>query len=114
MNSGDSTIVIIIQLAILIFMIAAIWKVFSKAGQPGWASLVPFYNLYILLKIASKPGWWLILFFIPIANIIALILVNIGIARNLGKGGGFAAGLILLSFIFYPILGFGSAKYSEK
>jgi len=104
-------IILIIQLAIIIFIIAAMWKVFTKAGKPGWAILIPFYNLYILLKIAGKPGWWLILLFIPIINIIIAIIAAIGIAANFGKGVGFAIGLILLPFIFYPILAFGSAEY---
>ncbi len=104
-------IILIIQLAIIIFIIAAMWKVFTKAGKPGWAILIPFYNLYILLKVAGKPGWWLILLFIPIVNIVISIIAAIGIANNFGKGVGFAIGLLLLPFIFYPILAFGSAEY---
>ena len=104
-------ITLIIPLAIIIFIITAMWKVFTKAGKPGWAVLIPFYNFYILLKIAGKPGWWLILLFIPIVNIIISIIAAIGIATNFGKGVGFAIGLFLLPFIFYPILAFGSAEY---
>ncbi len=104
-------IILIIQLAIIIFIIAAMWKVFTKAGKPGWAILIPFYNLYILLKVAGKPGWWLILLLIPIVNIVISIIAAIGIANNFGKGVGFAIGLLLLPFIFYPILAFGSAEY---
>ena len=110
MNSGDSTLVLFIQLVIIIFMIAAIWKVFTKAGQPGWASLIPFYNLYVLLKIAGKPGWWLVLFLIPIVNFVAMILMVVGLAQNFGKGTGFILGLIFLSIIFIPILAFGDSK----
>ena len=104
-------IILLIQLAITIFIIVAMWKVFTKAGKPGWAILIPFYNLYILLKVAGKPGWWLILLFIPIVNIVISIIAAIGIANNFGKGVGFAIGLLLLPFIFYPILAFGSAEY---
>ena len=64
-----------------------------------------------MLKVAGKPGWWLILFFIPIVNIITEIVMYVGIANNFGKGGGFAVGMIFLPFIFFPILGFGSARY---
>jgi len=110
-SSATVLIILIIQLAIIIFIIAAMWKVFTKAGKPGWAILIPFYNLYILLKVAGKPGWWLILLLIPIVNIIISIIAAIGIANNFGKGVGFAIGLLLLPFIFYPILAFGSAEY---
>jgi hypothetical protein len=110
-TGGSNIIILIVPLAIIIFILAAMWKVFTKAQKPGWAILIPFYNLYVLLKIAGKPGWWLILLFIPIVNIIISIIAAIGIASNFGKGVGFAIGLILLPFIFYPILGFGSAEY---
>jgi len=103
---------LIVPLAIVIFMIAAVWKVFTKAGRPGWAVLIPIYNAYILLKIGGKPGWWLLLMFIPIVNIVIWILALAGLSTNFSKGGGFVIGLLLLPFIFYAILGFGSAKYT--
>lgn len=114
-SSGSSigaAIGTIIYLAILIVVIAGLWKTFVKAGQPGWGVLIPFYNLYLLVKIAGRPGWWFILMLIPIVNIIVGIIVDIDIARNFGKGIGFAIGLFFLPFIFYPILGFGSAEYN--
>jgi ABC-type sulfate transport system permease subunit len=101
----------LIWLAILIVVIAGMWKVFTKAGQPGWAAIIPIVNLYFLLKIARRPGWWLVLFFVPLVNVIIGIVMALDIARNFGKGGGFAVGLIFLPFIFYPILGFGDAQY---
>ncbi len=102
---------VIVYLAICLLMIISLWKVFSKAGQPGWASLIPIYNAYVLLKVAGKPGWWLILMLIPLVNVIISIIVMIGLAANFGKGGGFTAGLILLPVIFWPMLAFGSAQY---
>lgn len=104
-------IALVFQLAIVFFLIASVWKVFTKAGQPGWASIVPIYNAYILLKIAGKPGWWLLLLFIPLVNIVIGIIVAIDLAKSFGKGAGFGVGLAFLGFIFYPILGFGSATY---
>ena len=101
----------LLYLALIVFVIAGFWKVFVKAGHPGWAAIVPIYNIYILLKIAGKPGWWLLLFFIPVVSLVIMILVSIEVAKAFGKGGGFGVGLALLSFIFYPILGFGDAKY---
>jgi hypothetical protein len=103
----------VILFAVLIFFIACIWKIYSKAGQPGWASIVPIYNWYILVKIINKPGWWLVLFFIPIVNYVILIIVHIQLAKAFGKGTGFGIGLILLPVIFLPMLAFGSAKYQH-
>jgi hypothetical protein len=87
------------------------WKVFVKAGRPGWAVLVPIYNTYVFLKIAGKPGWWLIWFFIPLVNIIVGIIATVALAQSFGKGTGFAVGLIFLPVIFIPILAFGEAQY---
>ena len=92
-------------------MIASWWKVFAKAGQPGWAALIPIYNLYVLLMVAKRPGWWLLLYLIPIVNIVIGIIVAIDVAKNFGKGPGFGIGLALLSIVFYPILAFGDAQY---
>lgn len=101
----------IIGLLVAILMIVCWWKIFTKAGQPGWAVLIPFYNIYVMLKIAGKPGWWLILLIIPFVNFVIAILAVIGLAQNFGKGTGFILGLIFLSIIFIPILAFGDARY---
>ena len=92
-------------------MIASMWTIFSKAGKPGWASIVPIYNLIVLLEIVGKPWWWLFLMLIPIVNIVILIIVWHNLSLSFGKGGGFTVGLILLGIIFLPILAFGDAKY---
>lgn len=110
-GGGGAMVVLLIQLAIVIFFIAAFWKVFTKAGHPGWAAIIPIYNLYILCKIAGRPGWWLILLFIPIVNIVVSIIISIDISKSFGHGVGFGIGLWLLGIIFYPILAFGSSKY---
>jgi Family of unknown function (DUF5684) len=102
---------LIFWLAFWIAIIAGMWKVFVKGGQPGWACIIPIYNLYCLLMIAGKPWWWLFLFLIPFVNLVMAILVAIAVAQNFGKSGAFAVGLIFLPFIFYPILGFGDATY---
>lgn len=104
-------IVSIIYLAIIVLMVASMWKVFDKAGQPGWACLIPIYNIIVMLKIAGKPTWWLLMFFIPVANIIFAIMMYVAIAKSFGKGTGFALGMIFLAFIFWPMLGFGDAEY---
>jgi hypothetical protein len=97
--------------AFVVLMIAGLWKVFTKAGQPGWASIVPILNTYFLCKIAGRPGWWVILMFIPLVNFIIWIILCIDVAKSFGKGVGFGIGLLLLPIIFFPILGFGSAQY---
>lgn len=102
---------ILIILAVVVFMIAALWKIFEKAGQPGWAAIVPIYNCYVLLKIVGKPGWWLLLFLIPIVNYVFIIWTYNMLSKSFGKEEGFTVGLVLLGIVFFPILGFGDAKY---
>lgn len=97
--------------ALIVFLIVAEWKVYTKAGQPGWAVLIPIYNFYVLLKIVGKPGWWLLLMLVPLVNIVIAIYVIHLLSKSFGQGTGFTFGLIFLSFIFYPILGYGAAKY---
>jgi hypothetical protein len=108
---GVSAGVGIVYLAIIILMIAAMWKIFTKAGKPGWAAIIPIYNTIVLLEVVGKPIWWFLLMFIPFVNIIILIIVDLELAKKFGQSTGFAIGLILLPVIFYPILGFGSAQY---
>ena len=98
-------------LALMIVMISSVWIVFTKAGQPGWAILIPIYNGIVYLRVAGKPWWWLLLFLIPLANIVIGIIVTIDFAKKFGKGAGFGFGLAFLGFIFYPILAWGDAQY---
>lgn len=106
-----SIIGLTVALAVTVVAIAGMWKVFQKAGQPGWAAIVPFYNVYILLKICGRPGWWLVLFLIPFVNIVVAVITALDLAKAFGKGVGFGLGLIFLGPIFYCILGFGDARY---
>ena len=116
-NSGGAAgaigfmVFLVIYLAIIIVILAGFWKMFEKAGQPGWGAIVPFYNAYLMCKIAGRPGWWLILLLIPYVNFIFWIIVMLDLAKSFGKSIAFAIGMILLSAIFIPILGFGSAEY---
>ncbi|SRR6266404_2672766 len=104
-----SPMVWVIDVVLSVLMIAAMWKVFTKAGQPGWGAIIPIVNLYFLCKVAGRPGWWVLLLLICLP--IFFIIICIDVAKRFGKGGGFAVGLIFLPFIFFPILGFGSAQY---
>jgi len=111
MSSGGVAALVIFWLAFAVFMIVTMWRLFEKAGQPGWAAIVPIYNIVIMLRVAGKPEWWVILYFIPLVDIVIQIIAYVGIADKFGKDGGFAVGLIFLPFIFFPILAFGEAQY---
>jgi Family of unknown function (DUF5684) len=104
-------VLFVIYLAIIVLVIAGFWRVFTKAGEAGWKSIIPIWNIIVLLRIVGRPVWWIILFLIPLVNIIFSLIVMLDLAKRFGKGGGFGVGLWLLSFIFIPILGFGSASY---
>lgn len=101
----------IVLTVIMILYIAATWKIFTKAGRPGWACLIPIYNSIVMLKIAKMSPWLIFLFLIPIVNIFLSFLLCINLASAFNRGTGFAFGLVFLSFIFVPILGFGSSEY---
>ena len=101
----------VIPVIIGFILLAAFWKIFAKAGQPGWASIIPIYNVLVLLRIVGKPYWWLFLLIIPGVNIVLLIMITHELSKSFGKGAGFTFGLMVLSFVFYPILGFDGAPY---
>jgi hypothetical protein len=102
---------IIFFLVVLIIVLVGIWKMYEKAGEPGWKSIIPIYSWVVMAKIAGKPAWWVVLFLIPIVQFYAIITMFHGISTKFGKGAGFTVGLVLLGFIFFPILGFGDAVY---
>jgi hypothetical protein len=104
-------VLIVFYLAIIILMVASLWIIFAKAGKPGWACLIPIYNIIVLLQVVGKPWWWLLLMLIPIVNIVIMIIVIHRLSLSFGNGVGFTLGLIFLGIIFYPILAFGSSKY---
>jgi hypothetical protein len=109
-----ATIFMVVYLAVILLIVASMWKIFVKAGKPGWAAIVPIYNLIVLLEIAGKPVWWFLLMLIPFVNIVILAMVCISLAKNFGKGAGFGIGLLFLSPIFYPMLAFGDARYQPQ
>ena len=100
-------------LVIIVFEIAAVWRIFVKAGDRGWKAIIPIWNTLIVLKIVGRPWWWIFLYIIPIVWWIVYIVVYYDLAKSFGKGIGFAIGVVLLPFIFVPILGFGSSQYVE-
>lgn len=103
----------LVFLAIDIIVLIATWKVFAKAGRPGWAAIIPFYNSYVLFDIVYGQGWKFLLMLIPFYNIYLLFKTYICLAHKFGKSTGFGVGLVFLSFIFMPMLGFGDARYQS-
>jgi hypothetical protein len=110
-QGGGSPILLIVWLLIMVFIVAGFWKTFTKAGKPGWGAIIPIYNVILLLEIAGRPIWWILLLLIPVVNFVVGIIVAFDVAKNFGKGAGFGLGLFFLGFIFYPILGFGDARH---
>lgn len=101
----------LILVAIVVFYLAAYWRIFTKAGKPGWACIIPIYNIIVLLQVAGRPVWWILLFLIPVVDIVVLILVLNDLSKSFGHSSGFTLGLIFLGFIFIPVLAFGSSRY---
>ena len=114
MEDGGGGFGLILGLILAVPTIIAVWKVFAKAGQPGWAIFVPIYGTIVHMRIAGKPWWWLLLFFIPFVNIVIYFMVSVAVAKRFGKGTLFGIFFLgIFSFVGYLILGFGSATYSN-
>jgi len=99
---------------VAILAVIALWRIFTKAGKPGWAAIIPIYNSVVLFEIVGRPGWWVLLLFIPIVNIVILVIAMLDLAKSFGKGAGFAVGLILLTTVFMLILAFDSSTYQGQ
>jgi hypothetical protein len=105
-------------LIIFILSIVAMWKIFTKCGVEGWKSIIPIYNLVVMLQIVGINPLWILATFIPLVggifSLILAIAANIRLAKGFGKSDGFAVGLILLSFIFELILAFDSSTWDAS
>lgn len=111
---GGGAIAIVVNLiviALAILVIIGNWKLYEKAGKPGWASIIPIYNVVVLLEIVGRPIWWIILMLIPCVSLIVAIVVVIDLAKSFGKDTLYGLGLVFLPFIFFPMLGFSDARY---
>lgn len=109
---GILLITSLIALVVSLIMVVSVWKIFAKAGKPGWASIIPIYNTIVLLEIVNKPIWWIVLFIIPFVNIIIMFIVLSDLSKSFGKDIGYTIGLIFLPIIFLPMLGFGNSTYT--
>ena len=103
---------LIVCLIVGIVSLVAMWKIFTKAGRPGWQCIIPIYNTYVMFEIAGMSGWMFLLLCIPVVNIVISIMLMINLAKAFGKSSGFAVGLIFLPFIFTLILAFGKSEYT--
>ncbi|WP_442589871.1 DUF5684 domain-containing protein [Pedobacter sp. AW31-3R] len=96
---------------LLVLTVVGLWKMFEKAGKPGWAAIIPVYNLIVLLEITGKPMIWIIWLIIPCTSpIFAIWLVNLNM-KSFGKSVAYTIGAIFLPFIIYPIIGLGDSVY---
>jgi hypothetical protein len=111
-TTGSLSLASIIALVIVVFYVACEWIIFSKANQPGWAAIIPILNTVIFLHVIGRSGWWILIFFVPVVNIIFGLIFIHELSKAFGHGIGFTLGLIFLSFIFIPILAFGGSKYA--
>lgn len=110
-GSGFPVLILLIALTVSVLIIAGQWIVFQKAGHAGWKSLVPLYNMYILMQISGKPGWWMFLLFIPLVGLIVYLFAMLSLAKKFGRSELFGVGLLLLPMIFFPLLAFGESQY---
>lgn len=111
---GSGTIFWIIYTVIVVIYIISLfgtWKMYKKAGYPGWGCLIPLYNRYCVYEMAMGKGWWFILEAIPLVNIAVRVFLCMRLAEAFGRGTGFTFGLYFLEPIFMMILGFGDARY---
>lgn len=113
-QSSGGTGTLVVALLIVGILIAGQWKAFEKAGEPGWAAIVPLYNLWVMVKISNNSGWWFVFFFVPFLNFVALVKVPIDVAKQFGQGLGFGLGLVFLNAIFWAVLGFGDYQYQPS
>ena len=111
LSDSVGTLWVVIWLGVVVFFIWTMWRVYEKAEKPGWACLIPIYNGLVMLDMAGKSRWWFLGYLVPILNIVLACIVAVEIAHRFGKSTAFGWGLILLGFIFYPILAFGDAEY---
>ena len=112
---GQDLLIVVVSLvfglAVTVFYVYCMWRIFAKAGKPGWASLIPVYNTLVQLQVIQRPWWWLLLMLVPGVNFVIAVVIVFDLAKVFGKENGFAIGLLFLAPIFYPIMALGDAEY---
>lgn len=112
-SGGGSATGLIVALIVFVLYVAAYWQIFQKAGQPGWAAIIPIYNIIVMLRVIGRPWWWILLLLVPFLDIVILVIMYNELSKSFGHGVGFTVGLIFLNIIFAMILGFGSSQYQR-
>lgn len=114
MDTIVNTLIFLLAIPLVLLPFYIVWRFFEKANKPGWASLIPIYNIIVLNQIAGRPGWWVILYFIPLVNIVISAIIAIDIAKAFGKSTAFGVfGLFIFSIIGYAIIAFGNNTYTQ-
>lgn len=111
MYDSVNPVLTVFWLIVSVILIVANWKLFTKAGKPGWAILIPIYNIIVVLQIIDKPLWWIIMLFIPIVNIVFCVMIIYHFCLKFGQPGWHVVPAILVGFIYYPYLAFSNASY---
>lgn len=111
LDTPAAILVTLFSLVVTVFYVYCMWRLFEKAGKPGWAALIPIYNTLIQLEIIQRPWWWLLLMFVPLVNFVVAVTVIFDLAKAFGKDTAFGFGILFLAPIFIPILALGNAKY---
>ncbi len=113
MMAGGGTKILLFVAVFALLIIVSLWVVFEKAGQPGFHSIIPIYNLYVMMEISGKPWWWMFLLFVPVLGLIINLLAMLSLAEKFGRGFLYGLGLFFLPMFFFPMLAFGGARYEE-
>lgn len=111
MYDSMNPFLILLWLVVAVVLIISNWKIFTKAGKPGWAILIPIYNIIVMLQIVEKPVWWIIMLFIPVVNIVFAILIIYNLVIKFGQPGWHVILAMFLGVIYYPYLAFSKAEY---
>ena len=101
----------LLKIGMFLVFVVGTWRLYTKAGQPGWMAFIPILNALGLLKMAGKPVWWIVPMFIPVIHFIPWFFIAQGLSKSFGKGALFGLGLCVLPFVFAPMLGFSDARY---
>jgi hypothetical protein len=104
-------LILLCELLIIVVLVASSWVIFTKAGRQGWEAIIPVYNTYVMTVIVGRPWWWLLLMFVPLVNLVIAFVLLVDLAKSFGKDIAYAIGMLLLPFIFFPMLAFGEATY---
>lgn len=111
LGAGLGVVGWLLYMAVIVFFLFCMWRIYVKAGKPGWAAIIPIYNILVQLEILGRPWWFLLLMLVPLVNVVIGIMLLFDLAKVFGKGTGFGFGLLFLPFIFIPILALGDATY---